>query len=145
MSAPTPAPPAPTAAQLLADPIVLAAMEQAWQDSLPNDPGRRHEEGGWIYADMATGVLTTRRAPAGARARLPLDNPPVVARAVVVGTFHTHPNPSADGWDPTPSPTDQASAIASGVPWLIRSDSGNFQTGPTSRVGGLRGSPGFPP
>ncbi len=136
---------APTAAELLADPVVVQAMEQAWIDSLPGDPGQRHEEGGWIYQDVTSGSITTRRAPSGTQRRLGLGGPPVIGGAVVVGTFHTHPNPRADGWLLGPSGTDQASAQLTGVPWLIRAEDGYHWTGPSSRRGGLGGGPGFPP
>src|SRR5437763_14287409 len=59
---------APTTAELLADPTVLQALDDAWSDSLPGDPARRHEEGGWIYLDTTPGVLGVRRAAAGAQA-----------------------------------------------------------------------------
>jgi hypothetical protein len=73
-----------------------------------------------------------------------LNSPPLVAGSVVVATFHTHPNPSADGWDPRPSDDDELSANHLGVPCLIRADNGIHTTGPDSRRGGLSGDPGFP-
>ena len=30
------------------NPVVLQALEQAWNDSLPGNAVQRHEEGGWI-------------------------------------------------------------------------------------------------
>ncbi len=83
------------------DLVVQQALEQAWNASLAGDPIQRHEEGGWIYMDHTTGMVAVRRAPAGAQASLDLSTPPVVPRAVVVATFHTHPNPSADAGDKT--------------------------------------------
>ena len=141
----TPPTQVPSSSELLADPIVQQAMQQAWLDSEATEPARRHEEGGWIYMDLASGQIDVRRAPAGQRAILNLGNPPLLPNAVLVGTFHTHPNPTADGWDPGPSIQDQLAATATGVPWLIRSDSGDFVTGPDSRRGGLSGGPGYPP
>ena len=135
----------PTATELINNSVVQAAMDQAWTDSQPNDPASRHEEGGWIYMDTTTGQISTARAAAGSMSRLSLAGPPVVPGAVVVGTFHTHPNPSAGGWDPKPSITDKRSAAYTGVPWLIRSDAGVFSTGPNRRRGGLSGGPGYPP
>jgi len=105
---------APTTADLFNQVIVQQALEQAWTDSLAGDPIQRHEEGGWIYVDTSTGEVLVRRAPAGARATLNLNVPATVPGAVVVATFHTHPNPSAEGWDPGPSASDTQSA------WLIR-------------------------
>src|SRR5262245_16550474 len=73
---------APTVAELLRDPDVQRALEQAWVDSLPDDPAQRHEEGGWIYMDTTTGAIAARRAAAGGRATLDLNTPPVVSGAV---------------------------------------------------------------
>src|SRR5262245_16124158 len=112
---------APTISELLNEPIVQQVLEQAWTDSLPHDPAQRHEEGGWIYFDTTTGAISVQRAPAGARAALDLTSPPVVPGSVVVATFHTHPNPSAEGWEPGPSAADTQSAWLLGVPCLIRS------------------------
>lgn len=136
---------APTAAELLADPVVQTALAQAWIDSSPGDPLHRHEQGGWIYLDTNHARLSIEIAPAGRQVKLYLGNPPVVPGSVIVGTFHTHPNPTADGWEPGPSPTDQISAGQTGVPWLIRADDGDYYTGPPSRRGGLAGGPGYPP
>jgi hypothetical protein len=69
----------------------------------------------------------------------------MIIGAVVVGTFHTHPNPTAEGWYGGPSTTDQNSANHTGVPWLIRADDGDYWTGPVFRRGGLAGGPGYPP
>jgi hypothetical protein len=136
---------APTAADLLNELVVQQALEQAWNDSLPGDPVRRHEEGGWIYMDTTTGRVAVRRAAAGAQAELDLSTPPVVPGAVVVATFHTHPNPTAEGWEPGPSAEDTQSAWLFGVPCLIRADDGIHTTGPASRRGGLSSGPGYPP
>jgi hypothetical protein len=70
--------------------------------------------------------------------------PPALAGSVVVGKFHTHPNPTAEGWNPGPSATDQRIDALHGVPDLIRADSGVTVSGPHSRRGGLRGRQGFP-
>lgn len=94
--------------------------------------------------DSATGTLVVRRAPAGAQASLDLAAPPVVPGAVVVATFHTHPNPSAEGWQSGPSKADTQSAWLLGVPCLIRADDRIHTTGPASRRGGLTGDPGYP-
>src|SRR5437588_12772764 len=96
---------APTATELLNEPAVQQALDAAWVDSLPADPVGRHEEGGWIYLDTSTEVVTVRRAPAGTRAVLDLNTPPVVAGCVVVATFHTHTTPRAAGWDAGPRAT----------------------------------------
>ena len=135
---------APTAVELQNEPVVRQALEQAWIDSLPADPSRRHEEGGWVYVDYSTGAVTVRRAAAGVRASLDLNTPPIVSGSVVAATFHTHPNPSAEGWITGPSPADTHSAWLFGVPCLIRAGDGVHVTGPVSRRGGLFGDPGYP-
>jgi len=135
----------PTIMELLQDATVLQALEDAWSDSAVDDPARRHEEGGWVYVDTTSGATAIRRAPAGGQALLDLTTPPVVPGSMVVATFHTHPNPSAEGWDPGPSAADTHSAWILGVPCLIRADDGIHTTGPPSRRGGLAGGPGYPP
>ncbi len=144
-AAKTPPTQAPTAAELENDPTVHAALEQAWTDSQPNNAANRHEEGGWIYMDTSTGDITVERAPAGAQAGIDLSRPPHVPGSVVVGKFHTHPNPTSEGWDPGPSdPGDVQVDARHGVPDLIRADDGVHHSGPDSRRGGLAGGPGFP-
>lgn len=142
MSAPTLP---PTALELLARSEVIQALVGAWADSQVNDPTDRHEEGGWIYLDLLTGDIATRRAPTGTRSRLSLANPPLLANHVIVGTFHTHPNPASEGWETGASIQDEQAASYSGVPWLIRAEDGDHSAEPVSRRGGLGGGPGFPP
>src|SRR5438046_509289 len=96
----------PTTSELLAHPEVRQALVDAWADSQVDDAANRHEEGGWIYLDLATGAIATRRAPSGSRSRLSLGNPPILANHVIVGTFHTHPNPASEGWATGPSTQD---------------------------------------
>ena len=134
----------PTALELLECSEVIQALDQAWADSQVNNPTDRHEEGGWIYLDLSTGVIVTRRAPAGTRSRLSLANPPLLRNHVIVGTFHTHPNPASEGWETGPSIQDEQGANYSGVPWLIRAEDGDYSAGPVSRRGGLAGSPSYP-
>lgn len=135
---------APTATELLNDPTVKEALEEAWADSMPDDSQQRHEEGGWIYLDPGTGKITVRRTMAGTQALLDLSNPPIIAGSVVVGKFHTHPNPSADGWESGPSADDLQVDRFHGVPDLIRADDGVHFSGPDQRRGGLLGGPGYP-
>lgn len=146
MTAPnTPPTRPPTAAELLAEPMVQAALTQAWLDSDASDPLKRHEEGGWIYLDTINGQLTIRRAPPGIGASIDLARPQIVPGAVIVAEFHTHPNPSADGWNPGPSVLDMVVDTRHGVPDLIQADNGTYVSGPAERTGGLAGGPGFPP
>lgn len=135
---------APIVTELLNDSTILQALEQAWVDSLPADAAQRHEEGGWIYSDVNTGATSVKRALAGTQATLDLTSPPILVGSVVVATFHTHPNPSAEGWYSGPSIDDTRSAWILGVPCLIRADDGIYTTGPDSRRGGLHGQPGYP-
>jgi hypothetical protein len=136
---------APTTSELLNAGQVRQALEQAWLDSQPTDPQKRHEEGGWIYMNTMSGDITVWRAPAGSRALLDLNTPLLVPGSVVVATFHTHPNPAAEGWDPGPSLGDEESANLLGVPCLIRAEDGVHSTGPDARRGGLTDGPGYPP
>jgi hypothetical protein len=73
---------------LLVHPAVIQALAGAWTDSQVDDPANRHEEGGWIYLDLATGDVVTRRASSGTRTRLSLANPPLLLNHVIVGTFN---------------------------------------------------------
>ena len=136
---------APTAAELQTHPSVRQALEEAWVDSLAEDPIHRHEEGGWIYMSIPSGEIVIRRAPSGIQSEILLDSPPIVPDAVIVGVFHTHPNPTAEGWDCGPSEADRRADERDGVPDLIRADNGIHLSGPQSRRGGLEGGPGFPP
>jgi hypothetical protein len=129
----------------LANPIVLQAIEQAWIDSQSPDPLLRHEEGGWIYVDTSTGQIAVRRHLSGGTSGINLKSPPIMPGSVIVGLFHTHPNPSDEGWEPGPSPQDELMDALLGVPDLIRADDGIHLSGPDSRRGGLAGGPGFPP
>jgi hypothetical protein len=135
----------PTAAELLANTDVNDALDEAWADSQVDDSTNRHEEGGWIYVDLSTGVIQMRRAPSGTRSRLSLANPPLLPNHAIVGTFHTHPNPASEGWTTGPSTQDEHAADYTGVPWLIRAEDADYSTGPESRRGGLGGGPGYPP
>ena len=134
----------PTASELRGHPVVQSAIEEAWNDSRPHDSQSRHEEGGWFYINLTSGEITVRRAAAGYQSEVNLANPPHLSEHVVVGVFHTHPNPSAEGWEPGPSEADRYADEGDGVPDLIRADNGIHVSGPDSRRGGLAGGPGFP-
>jgi hypothetical protein len=137
-------PDAPSAAELQASPVVQAAFAAVWADSLADDIGLRHEEGGFIYAEVGGIIIHVRRASPGDRFSIDLTNPPVLAGYFLVATYHTHPNLSSEGWRPGPSETDRDLANDSGVPWFIVSDVDVFIVGPDRRVGGLSGPPGYP-
>ena len=134
----------PTASELLGDRTVVQALDQAWTDSRPEDSQQRHEEGGWIYVNISTGEITTRRASPGMQTAIDLNDPPQLDGCVVVGKFHTHPNPTSQGWNPRPSPADTSVDERHGVPDLIRADDGIYLSGPESRRGGLAGDLGYP-
>jgi hypothetical protein len=134
----------PTADELRAHPFVRQALEAAWQDSLADDPVLRHEEGGWIYMNLVTGEITVLRAPHGEMSAIDLGKPAVLLDAVVVGKFHTHPNPTAEGWEGRPSPGDRIVDARHGVPDLIRADDGIYVSGPAARRGSLAGNAGYP-
>jgi hypothetical protein len=91
-----------------------------------------------------SGSLAVERADPGGQAWIDLNNPPLRTGYFVVATFHTHPNPGAEGWDTGPSPGDEQSAMEYGVPCLIVADDGIHTAGPKARRGGLSGEPGFP-
>lgn len=134
----------PTATELMNTPIVMQALAQAWIDSQADDRVQRHEEGGWIYMDLSTGNITVQRAARGLSASIDLSIPPLVPGSIVVGKFHTHPNPSAEGWDPRPSPGDRLVDDIHGVPDLIQAEDGIHLCGPATRRGGLAGGAGYP-
>jgi hypothetical protein len=135
---------APTADELQANPVVQAAFAAAWADSFPDDPALRHEEGGVIYMNPTTGDVTIRRAPPGTRKSVDLSHPPQLTGYYLVATYHTHPNPVADGYDPTPSDADVREADGSGVPWIAISEETVYVVGPITRIGGFTGTPGYP-
>lgn len=135
---------APTAAALQADPVVRAAFAAAWADSFPDDRSLRHEEGGYIYASPNTGEIVVRRAFLGTQDELTLKTPPAIPGYFLVATYHTHPNPIAEGWNPDPSDDDILNAFDTGVPWFVCSELGVSVAGPDRRVGGLTGNPGYP-
>jgi hypothetical protein len=135
---------APSATELQANPLVQAAFTAAWADSLVDDDVLRHEEGGYIYVNATTGEIVVRRVPPGGRDALDFSTPAQLTDCYLVATFHTHPNPSRLGWDPTPSSDDFREADDSGKPWFVISDVGVFVVGPERRVGGRSGSRGYP-
>lgn len=135
---------APSAEELKEHPVVKAAFAAAWADSFPDDSALRHEEGGFIYANPTTGEIMVRRAMPGGKRLLDLTHAPVVSGAFLVATYHTHPNPIALGWNPEPSDDDRDLADGSGVPWFVVSEIRVEHAGPSRRVGGLSGNPGYP-
>ena len=88
------------------------AIERAWNDSAGDDPLNRHEEGGYIVRN-GDGSLGVERWPKGAGAFIepsPRAADGTYNGKVVLGEFHTHPNPQVDEngktWLEGPSPGD---------------------------------------
>lgn len=94
---------------------------------------------------VTSGEIAVRRQAAGRQASIDLSSPPILPGFIVVGKFHTHPNPTSEGWAPGPSRRDLKVDAIHGVPDLIRADNGVHVSGPDARRGGLSGGPGFPP
>jgi hypothetical protein len=84
------------AASILDDPVVRAALKQAWEDSQPGPTGD-HEEGGFILRDSA-GNLRIECWPYGQQNSIVVPPHPNcrISDQEIVATFHTHPNTGAD-------------------------------------------------
>jgi hypothetical protein len=144
---------APTFATLTANATVAAAIAAAWTASTPavNPPvGAQHEEGGWVYLNLITNVLSVRRQARGAGAAIDLSAPPLQADSVVVAKFHTHPN-LGPTWIAGPSGQDGVVDARHGVPDVVAGTPGvdplvfqTFASGPDRRLhlAGNRGLPG---
>ena len=127
------------------------AMEAAWGASspFPGDPKSRHEEGGWFYMNLLTGSISVATTK-GDQSSINLGGAPEQADSVVVGYFHTHPNPSTQPdengvvWQGGPSSSDLGLAAAIEVPAFVRSDTGITAYGPGQRphLTGPKGLPG---
>ena len=98
---------------LLDDPIIKAALAQAWRDSTPESPKARHEEGGYIVQN-ADGTTMVILWPAGEGSAIlpPMMRPEGWYNGFrVLATFHTHPNPPMDEvgqeWEQGPGIADQ--------------------------------------
>jgi hypothetical protein len=163
---------APSGNKMRLNATVRAAMRAAWTDSDPavtrwptpdatnalapqcdpvvgSPPTTAHEEGGFIYLNLITGNLTTRRVAAGGQAALPLSNPVMVANSIVVGGFHTHPNVGNCWGAPFFSGADITWSSTNGVPLLMIgafpgvADTSFHATGSTrNHLAGTRGLPG---
>ena len=103
---------------------MLAAIEQAWIESKPDDLAERHEVGGWIYFNPITGEIAIRTTTSGKQTKINLGNPPSVPDFFLVAAYHTHPNPSDEGWLTGPSPKDFLVQRRLGVPGIIRAEDG---------------------
>ena len=124
----------PTGQQLLANKEVRRALSAAWKASNYGQTNPR-EQGGWIY--MQNGRIRTlhQNTIFTSQAEIDLNNPPQhLMPGPIIGWFHTHPNPTSQGWTPGPSPDDIDFANNHGLPGLVRSDHGDYTFGPTKGV-----------
>ncbi len=87
------------------DPEVRRQLRRAWEDSQPGTADA-HEEGGFILR-LADGRFTIERWPRGAQDEIevPPHSDGRRGAAVILATFHTHPNPGPT-YQQEPSPTD---------------------------------------
>jgi len=118
------------------DPVVKAALEDAWAASHAGNKTTRHEEGGWIV-ENATGNLTVIPWPSGNRSGIdPGPTPPPPPGGRVVGHYHTHPNPptdeNGDQGKQEPSKADGNFANNRNLPGIVVNGSGNQFYGPGS-------------
>jgi hypothetical protein len=81
----------------LDQPEIKSAVDRAWRDSQAEDYESRHEEGGWLIGDDATGEARLERVPAGVRAGINPGSQPELGPGEHIEAFvHTHPNPQLD-------------------------------------------------
>ncbi len=95
-------------APILNDATIIAALKQAWNDSLPGITGG-HEEGGFVLKDSDAN-LNVYRWPQGLKnsIAIPAHNNCKFDSKEIVATFHTHPNIGTDHQQ-EPSETDKRS------------------------------------
>jgi uncharacterized Zn-binding protein involved in type VI secretion len=117
---------------LLSDPTVRAAIDQAWTDSNPNGPGAKMEHGFWIVQDNTTKALSIKEFPTGGSTnqRMIPGPTPSDPNSTPVAFFHTHPNTSAEGYRQAPSGADQAFAINRNIPGILKAHDGMYYFGP---------------
>jgi hypothetical protein len=126
----------PTGAELARTQRVIEAMNRAWERSQPGTL-TAHEEGGWIYLSLTTGDVFTHDAKPGFGSTIDLSGATRYEKAILVGTYHTHPFPPAFGWTQGPSDADLSIGDDRGVPGIVRAQERNFVYGPSQREGGL--------
>jgi len=135
----------PTGKQLMEDAVVKGALEAAWADSNVNasNPDDWRENGGYIFMNVISGQISTTRVPPGNWGRLNLPSPDlktIPENTIVVGVFHTHPNPAGtlDCED-----HDTQESQLDGVPDVVRGAKGAFPCGVERRLH-LAGSRSYP-
>lgn len=118
---------APTVKELLKNPAVKSALNQAWSDSQAGTP-TYHEEGGWIYANNSNNSLSIIRAASGTSNSMPSMRPsltPIVFGSRLAAWFHTHPRGTASA-----SEADKSVSRTLGVPGITKySRKGTFTIG----------------
>ena len=149
----------PYVEEVMRDPRVRAALDQAWRDTnadtIPVTAAA--EQGGWVYMNLQTGALTIVRqnnpllAPPRPAANqrgafnIALDPCPAIAGSVLVAYFHTHPSVPFTG----ASDIDRQLGPMHGVPGIVRGRGERYDfTGPERRAGDFSAAhryPGFPP
>ena len=143
---------------VLNDPRVQEALDQAWRDSMEGSEDE-HEEGGWVQQCQNTNAITGEvtyftqvlRWPHGdLDGSAPSYDPRQDAGCRTVATFHTHPGPARgepgdDGYDNhRPSGEDYLSAASDGLPGIIRYGSGDDTTDITYNYGTVGDEPRDP-
>jgi hypothetical protein len=114
------------------DPIVSAAIDRAWAQSLET----RREYGFWIIRD-STGSISISEWETE-RGQTFIVVPPTPDGAIAM--FHTHPNPVSEGYYPGPTgylkngiPGDIPTAYRRLLPGIIQSEIGMYFYGPKLR------------
>jgi hypothetical protein len=91
---------------ILNNPVVLAELKRAWEDSDPGVTGG-HEEGGFIVQDAAKNFSVVRWAMGNMNSiMLPPHSGCKIGESEIIASFHTHPNTGAD-YLQEPSETDK--------------------------------------
>ena len=135
--------PSDSITDVLKDPRVREALDDAWRDSHEGDADE-HEEGGWIYQCQMPNVITgesryyteIRRWPPGdVDSSGPAYPPRYEEHCRLVADFHTHPgpgprvNPGRDGYpNHEISGADLLQSANNGIPGIMRYGHGSDTT-----------------
>ena len=119
--------------EILNDPVVQNALDEAWRDSQEGTPNE-HEEGGWIVHELIEGSSNpcqeyrTRiyRWPPGVSDEIIASQRPSGDNLRIVADFHTHPGPENDPnfVNHVPSLSDLQNSADDKIPGIIRYGSG---------------------
>jgi hypothetical protein len=137
---------APTGDQLMGNPIVTSAMDDAWANSNvgAKNPNDWRENGGYIFMNVVSGQISILKGAQGNWGAMNLPDPELKAIPddnIVVAIFHTHPNPAGK---PGCEDHDTQKSQLDGVPDVVRATKGPFPCGVSRRLhlAGARGYPG---